>query len=225
LSGSGSIATSPEIIIGSGAVFDVSGVGGGYALAGGQTLIASNGPNAVIGGSLNLSSAALVLTNIINTPTITVSNGTLTLAAGEAFTVNVNNGGTPLSAGNYLLIARTTGGFVAGTAPTAITIGGDGLTAGATATLSISNNELFLAVSGGTVYPPVIGGIGLIDGEAVMSFGGTNGQTWKILTSTNLTTPLVNWSVVTTGTFNGTTVNYTNPAPTDPQRFYLITSP
>ena len=84
---------------------------------------------------------------------------------------------------------------------------------------------IFLTVTGGTLYPPTIGGINSIGGGVVLNFSGTNGQSWKILTSTNLALPVTNWSTVTTGTFGGSAVNYTNNSPADAQRFYRITSP
>ena len=61
-------------------------------------------------------------------------------------------------------------------------------------------------------------------GEAVWA-SGTNGQTWKILTSTNVAKPLANWDVVTNGTFSGVPVNYTNFSITERQRYYRIKSP
>jgi hypothetical protein len=112
-----------------------------------------------------------------------------------------------------------------GTAPAAVTVGGDGLATDATAALSISDGELYLVVTGGTLYPPVVESFGLGGGGVVLSFSGTNGQSWKILTSTNLTKPLADWDVATSGTFAGGTVSYTNTSVADPQRYYRITSP
>jgi hypothetical protein len=93
------------------------------------------------------------------------------------------------------------------------------------AALSLTNSELYLVVGAGTFYPPVIGGYGVAGSQWVLNFTGTNGQPWRVLSSTNVATPLTNWTVVASGTFNGTTVHYTNTTPTDPQRFYSITSP
>jgi len=225
LSGSGAIAGSPNIGIAAGAALDVSGVSGGYALGSSQTLYATNGATAAINGSLNLSSAALVMTNTPNTPTITVTGGALTLAGGTVVTVNVKNGGHGLSAGSYKLIAKGSGGSVVGPAPTAVTVGGDGLASGATAALSISSGELYLDVSGGTLTPPVVNSFGLGGGGVVLSFSGPNGQTWKILTSTNVAKQLIQWDTVTSGTFAGAVVNYTNASSTEPKRFYRVTSP
>ena len=224
LTGSGAVGAS-NLLISAGATFDVSGLSGAYALAAGQTLVATNGATATVKGSLNVAAAGVVLTNLVHLPTLAVVGGTLTLGGGTTFAVNLNNGGTALGAGSYKLISKGAGGAVGGTAPAAVAVGGDGLVGGATAALNITGGELFLVVSGGTLYPPVIGGLSQIGGKMVLSFSGTNGQTWKVLTSTNLTTPLTNWTSVANGTFAGAAVNYTNATTTEPKRFYVITSP
>jgi autotransporter-associated beta strand protein len=222
LTGSGLIGSGPKFVISSGATFDVSVVSGGYSLAAGQTLATTNGGTATVNGSLNLASASVVITNVINTPTINVIGGALTLASGVPFTVNVN--GT-LTTGSYKLISKGTGGSVTGTAPAAVTVGGAGLASGATASLSISNNELYLVVSGGTLTPPVINHFGLVGGQAVLSFNGPSGQSWKILTATNVNTALANWTIASSGMFSGSVVNYTNSSPKEQKRFYAVTSP
>ena len=227
LSGSGSFADSTNIIIDSGATLDVSGVGGGYVLAAGQTLVATNGATTTLAGSVNASAGTLVIGYTNGVPTINVTNGALTfLAAGTATKVNTENGGTPLAAGSYKLIAKLNGGSVAGTAPGTVTIGGDGVATN-TSFLSISNSELYLVVPSATVvlHPPTLSSIGLSGGAVVLNFSGTNGQTYQILSSTNVALPLTNWTSIASGTFAGTPVNYTNTSPVDPQRFYIITSP
>jgi fibronectin-binding autotransporter adhesin len=222
LSGSGTLGAS-NLVIAAGATFDVSALGGGYSLAASQTLQALVGATATINGSLNLAAASVLVTNVINTPIINVTGGTLTLGATTPFTVEVNNGGTALGTGSYKLISKGTGGSVAGTAPASVTVGGNGLASGATASLSISNNELYLVVSGGTPSTPVIGSLGAAAGQAVMTFSGTNG-TWYVLSATNVALPISAWTTNATGTFSGTgsTVNFTNAAATDLQRFYRI---
>ncbi len=223
LSGSGSIASSTNLFINAGGTFDVSGVGGGYTLAGGQVLCASNGATATINGSLNLGPAGLVIGYATGTPTINVTGGALTLASGNAVTVDVA-GGTPIGAGSYQLVSSSAGGSVTGTAPTPVTVGGAGLAVGATASLSISNNDLYLVVSGGSAYRPLINSFGFINGKAVLNFSGTNGQTYEILSATNLTTPLTNWTIVNSGTMTGSIISYTNTPGSAPQQFFIIKS-
>ena len=80
-------------------------------------------------------------------------------------------------------------------------------------------------MSGGTLTPPVVDSFGLGGGGIVLSFSGPSGQTWKVLTSTNVAKPLANWDVAANGTFAGATVNYTNTSIAEPQRYYRVTSP
>jgi autotransporter-associated beta strand protein len=226
LSGASSLANTPKIIIDAGGTLDVSGLSGGYSLAASQSLLATNGATATVNGNLNVSSASVTMTNVPGTPTINVTGGALTLASGIPFTVNVNNSGTPLGTGTYKLISKGTGGSVAGTAPASVTVGGDGLSGGATVALSISGGELYLVVNGGgTLYPPVIHNFGFIGTSAVLSFSGTNGQTWRVLTSTNVAAPYYSWIAVASGTFSGSVVNYTNASTAEPKRFFRVACP
>jgi hypothetical protein len=60
--------------------------------------------------------------------------------------------------------------------------------------------------------------------------GGTNnagaGGTYKVLSSTNLTTPLSNWIILSSGNFDGSgQFNVTNGSGTNSQRFYLLQVP
>ena len=144
LSGSGTISGSPMLYFAAGTTFDVSGVNGGYTLAGSQTLVATNGAAATINGSLNLGSAALNLGYTNGIQAINVTGGALTLASGNVITVYVK--GASLGAGNYKLISKGAGGSVAGTAPASVVINTNGLVAGTVASLSISNNELYLVI-------------------------------------------------------------------------------
>jgi len=65
-----------------------------------------------------------------------------------------------------------------------------------------------------------LGGAGVI-----LTMNGTNGQPYKVLTSTNVANPLSTWTTNATGTLTGSTLYYTNGPATNAQQFYLITSP
>ena len=116
---------------------------------------------------------------------------------------------------------RAGGGSVAGTAPSSVSIGGDGLSD--TATLNITGGELYLNVGAATPATPVINGIVKSGSDLVMTFSGTNG-TYHVLSSTNVTTPMALWVTNSTGSFgpSGTTVNWTNSAATKAQEFFRI---
>jgi hypothetical protein len=57
-----------------------------------------------------------------------------------------------------------------------------------------------------------------------MTLGGPNGQAYEILTTTNLSLPMPDWTPLTNGTFGSGPVNYTDPAATDGARFYRVVS-
>ena len=58
-----------------------------------------------------------------------------------------------------------------------------------------------------------------------LTFSGPNGQTYQVLTSTNVALPLASWTVLTTGTFGVSPVTYTDTTATNAHQFYLIVSP
>jgi autotransporter-associated beta strand protein len=162
LIGSASIANSPAIEIQGGAGLDVLSLVTPLTLASGQALKASGTTSS---GTIYTSSTKGLTTAIDSpllftafngtTPPLKVSNsgGALTLQAGNPVTVTVA-AGSPLGVGDYKLIAKANGASVAGTAPTSLTVNGDGLAAGTAATLQIVAGELFLHVVSAT---PVIG--------------------------------------------------------------------
>jgi CSLREA domain-containing protein len=80
--------------------------------------------------------------------------GSVVLASGNVVTVTVANGGTPLGAGDYTLIAKGATGSVTGTAPTSLTVNGDGIPGGAMASLQITGQQLILHIA--IVSPPTI---------------------------------------------------------------------
>jgi hypothetical protein len=75
---------------------------------------------------------------------------------------------------------------------------------------------------------PSVVGISIVNGSLV--FGGANGLaggTYRILSSTNLATPLTNWTQVGSGYFDGDgNCSVTNAINTsEPGRFYLLSQP
>jgi fibronectin-binding autotransporter adhesin len=74
---------------------------------------------------------------------------------------------------------------------------------------------------------PKITNFGVIGGNVV--FSGTNGPanaSYVVLTATDVTLPLASWTPIATNTFNGSgNFSFTNGAPADPQRFYLLQVP
>jgi fibronectin-binding autotransporter adhesin len=183
LSGSASIAGSPNIVVGGGATFDVSTLSPTFALGAAQTLSNSTS-TAMIAGNADATLGTLSLKYAASTPSFTATNGALTLGAGT--TVKVNNTGSALIKGNYKIISAASAGnpgSVAGTDPSSVTVGGNGLAGAATPSLAITSGELFLVVPNS---PPVI--------ARIATNSTTAGVNWKIAIS-NLTTA-AGWSDV-----------------------------
>jgi CSLREA domain-containing protein len=152
LIGAVSIDNTPNIVISGNGTFDVSGLTAAtFNLTSGQGLKAtgttSNGVLAM--GTKNIvmaSNSPLQFTayNGTNNPLSTSgTTGTLNLVATNPVTVTTT---TQLGVGTYTLISKSTGGGVAGTAPTSVTVNGSGLASGTTASLAISSGNLVLNV-------------------------------------------------------------------------------
>lgn len=154
LTGSGSIANSPSIDLAGGATLDVSGLTNALTLSSGQALKAVGTTSSALvataaGKGLTLAPNSPLQFTAYNgaTPPLSVSGaGSVTLSAGNVVTVNVSNGGVPLGLGDYTLIAKGTSGSVNGAAPASLTVGGDGVAAGAAVSLLISGQQLVMRV-------------------------------------------------------------------------------
>ena len=73
--------------------------------------------------------------------------------------------------------------------------------------------------------PPLLTSATMVTGGLFhISFSGTSNQGYRVVASTNLTLPLSSWSVLSTGIFGASPVNYSEN-PTNCQRFYRIGSP
>jgi autotransporter-associated beta strand protein len=165
LSNAASIATSPNIVVAGGAKFDVSQLSSTFTLGAAQTL-SNITSTAVINGNADATSGTLSLTYAASTPSFNVTGGSLTLGSGT--TVKVNNTGTALAKGSYKVIS----GSVAGTAPSSVAVGGNGLAAPVTPSLQINGGELFLVVPNGA---PTI--------THIVTNSTSAGITWKIAIS------------------------------------------
>ncbi len=101
-----------------------------------------------------------------------------------------------------------------------------------TATLSITNNDADenpydFAIQGlGIPSPPTFTSAALVGGDLVFGgAGGSEGDPYYVLTSTNVTTPMSNWICVATNTFDlGGLFSVTNPA-TGARQFFRILVP
>ena len=187
LTGNGSIACSAVISVNSGAVFDVSGLSSTFVLGSAQSLSNSAAATGTLNGNVNTANGTLSLGFAPGTAALNVTNGTLTLSKNTI--VVVNNTGTVLGAGSYKLIAKLTGGAVAGTAP-AVTVSGNG--GSGSASLQIVSGELYLVV-----------------GANLLNLGSSPNQTNGYLAPVTFTAT-VQTNGVTAGNASGTVTFFTN---------------
>jgi autotransporter-associated beta strand protein len=164
LSANGSISDSTSISIAAGGTFDVSAFTA-YALSStsfsasgagttpGTTAAAING---ALGGTVSLGSQALLLAltptafdGDTDHPALFVSQGTL-LLNGNAFTVN-NAASLPLGPGIFTLIQQSSGSIVS-SGTFSVTVTGSGLVTGASASIQVSGQNVYLVVTGGNPY-------------------------------------------------------------------------
>jgi hypothetical protein len=76
------------------------------------------------------------------------------------------------------------------------------------------------------VHQPPAFSSGIMSGHNFgLAFGGSSGQGYELLASSNLLLPLTNWLVLTNGILGTNVINYTDGAATNARRFYRIVSP
>lgn len=223
LSGNGSIAGSPDIIVAGGAIFDVSALSS-FTLGTGQ-ILSNSTSTATLAGNFNTASGILSLTYTAGTPSLAIAIGTLTLSTGTRLTINNND--APLGVGTYTIIMAG-GGIVAGTPPASCTVTGGGIAAGQPTSLQINAGALDLVVGTPTSTPKItdfsVNGTTL----TMTATNGTGGGQFVLLASTNLILPLNQWTPILTNNFTGNgslnlSTNVINP--NSPQEFYLLQLP
>ena len=164
--------------------------------------------------------------NVTNSLTVTANFAINTYTLNYAAVTNGSISGTSPQTVNY-------GG--SGTAVTAVPASGYAFTnwsdgnlvnprTDANVTNSISVAANFVSV---VSVPPVIAGSPVLGaGGLQLTFSGPAGQSYKILTSPDITQPMINWTVLTNGTFGASPVTFTNAvSPATPVGYYRITSP
>jgi hypothetical protein len=97
---------------------------------------------------------------------------------------------------------------------------------GGTFGLTSDGSSLLVHYTPPVLVPPTWGSNGPWSGNSfTLVFSGTNGQTYEVLASTNLSLPMASWMPLTTGTFGFGPAIYTDTAATNSARFYRILSP
>jgi fibronectin-binding autotransporter adhesin len=240
LGSGGTINTTPSISIATGATLDVSAYSS-YSMLSSITLSASGigtapgstastikgaasiGATVTLAGPLALTFKPQAFSGDTTHPALYVSqitSGQLVLS-GSAITVN-NAGTSPLGAGTYSLIQVAASGTISLGTPT-VTVTGNGLAPGATASISVSGGSVNLVVTGGASVPGM-NSITLADGSLI--FSGTNGPnngTYYVLGSSNVALPRSQWTSIATNTFGPTgTFSVTNGIGVGPWRYFIL---
>lgn len=193
LSGSGSIVNSPLVSLAGGATLDVSGLATAATLGSGQTLQLGGSTNGATLVTTAAKGLALASTSPLQftafkpagsggaVPLTLSGAGSLTLGAGTPVTVTVANGGTALTAAGspYKLIAKGASGSVVTLPGGLLTVNGDGFNG--TASLAISSSELYLLVTGSSIFTTTT--LALTSGNPI--YGNISGLTFAATVKTN----------------------------------------
>jgi fibronectin-binding autotransporter adhesin len=248
----GSIANSPNIVVSTGAAFDVSNVVanlGSYDLVSGQTL---RGKGTVIGtvtvddgatvapgdfnstGALTFSNAPVLSGNSTVRMRLDKGGGAmndqLAVASADALNYNgalvVTNVGGAAASGDAFYLFSAPGGYSGVFNSVTLPPLADGLGWDMSA-LAVNGS---LVVTGAVVVAgsPGFSSVALKDGNLI--FSGTNGSAgagYRVLSSTNVALPLGQWTPVATNHFNGSgNFSFTNMVdPTEPEQFFNISVP
>ncbi len=216
--GSGSvIVANGSTLGGSGAISATVQLQSGGAILGGSP----NGAGTLTVGTLNLGDGSSAATTSRFNIAVggTISAGSLNVTGTN--TISISDSSLPLGTNTLLNYSGTIGGsgfagFNLGTLPS--------LPTGASAYLRNAGSAVQLVVV--PLVAPVLNptvsrsaaGFGL-------SFNGVNGQSYRVLSSTNLTLPLTNWSILTNGVFGAGQINFIDASATNAGQFYRVTSP
>lgn len=168
-----------------------------------------------------ITTSELAITNVValdkvydgktNAPLNTTSAGLAGVFAGDTVVLVVSN------AFGYFANANV------GTNK-AVTVTGFGV-AGADASNYLLAQPTGLTASILSLVAPVLDSIALVGGNRQLTFHGQSGQIYRVLAATDLTLPLSQWTVLSSGTFDSTAVTFTDSAANTPNRFYRIVSP
>jgi hypothetical protein len=161
---------------------------------------------------------------------MTITNQPVSVTANAGTTAGFNIGATAPTPLNYQWYFGTN--LLAGQTNSALSIGSVGPT---------NVGSYYVVVNSGSgsansalatltvIYqaPNVVGGQMMLGaGGFQLNFSGPSGQTYKVIASDDLTTPQSAWPVISTGTFNGGNVSFTDPdAVNHPHRYYVVKSP
>jgi len=198
----------------------VSFAGSGSAV----TAVPANGyyfANWSDGSTANPRTDTDVTNSLLVTATFAINTYTLTYLAGANGTI---------SGVATQMVAYASSGSAVTAVPNSgdvFTNWSDGVTANPRTDPDVTNDLTVTAnFVAAVLTPPVLAvNPGLTANGLQLIFSGPSGQTFKVLGSTNLGTPMSGWTVLTNGTFGPGPASYWDNGPTNPASFYLIVSP
>ena len=186
--------------------------------------------------------------NVAVSPINTCGNGTAssmavtvgplpaTSAISGLATVNANQAGVTYSVtatpgSSYAWTVPSGASVTAGQGSSAITVtfGTASGSVGVTESLATgcAGAPVSLAVTvQATLEAPVIASEAIVDGNFQLIFSGPSGQTWKVMTSTDVALPFGSWTLLSNGTFTASPATVTDPSgAAQPGLFYRVISP
>jgi len=94
------------------------------------------------------------------------------------------------------------------------------------ASFTVSTKSMAKPVQQSTLpsLTPTLSNWSLAGSQPTLTFSGPSGQAYRLLASPDISAPLSNWMVVTSGTFGSTPLNFTDSV-SNAQRFYRLVSP
>jgi autotransporter-associated beta strand protein len=237
LAASGSILNTTSILLQNNATLDVSAVSG-WQLGANQTLSGGgnvNG-NVTVNGTVSPGTSN-VIGSIVFANQVTLNNATMlklnrtnagaksdsltAFALVRGGTLTVTNIGDPLQSGDTfsLLNGSLNGTFAATNLPA--------LSGGLSWDTSKLGSQGVIKVASTAVAQPYLTSVTLSGSNLIISgTNGTAGQTFEILSSTNIASPLSIWTSVGTNTFGSGNFSVTNSVnPGESQRFYTVRVP
>jgi autotransporter-associated beta strand protein len=243
----GSIASSTNINVTSGATLDVSGrsdqmltVANGQTLSGG---VGTNGPGVINGIVIVPAAAILAPGGTTNTGVLSISSN-LTLNGSTVMKLNAQAGtndqvsAANISYGGTLTVTNVAGTLAAGNSfqlfiatnnySNAFTVTNlPTLAAGLSWSNSLALDGKVTVVSSAPPPQPYITSVSFVGTTLIINgTNGTSGQQFEVFASTNLSVALSNWTSISTNTFTGNSFSVTNTiSPTPPRSFFIIRLP
>jgi hyaluronate lyase len=212
------------VTVSSGATLGGTGIiSGTVDVQSGGTLLAgnTNGTGILTVGALNFGdSPSAITTNLFSVVSRGMVSATRLSVSGKSLVCILDNS-LPLGTNTLLNYTGTIGG---------VGFGGFALVStpvvpsGAGAYLRNTGAALQLVVAPLTA-PTLNRAVSKSGGALGLSFTGVNGQSFRVLSSTNLILPLTNWLTLTNGTFGAGQIDFLDSSATNDEQFYRVASP